>query len=86
MYFALHGSAERELEGGRPQKWRVLINRVIIEGSAQDGRQLRLLGVLRLVVVGGVRGSDGGWVDREIGGFPRGFKKVWWFFKNRVII
>ncbi|WP_219910139.1 hypothetical protein, partial [Variovorax sp. WS11] len=48
--------APRESEESRPRKWRVFKNRVIIEGSAQDGRQLKLSGVLLAVVVGGVRG------------------------------
>jgi hypothetical protein len=44
-----------------------LQRRVIIEGSAQDGRQLKLSGVLVAAVVDGVRGFGGGWVDRVIG-------------------
>jgi hypothetical protein len=43
---------------------------VIIEGSAQDGRWLKLSGVLiAVVVVGGERGFGWGCVDREVDGF-----------------
>ena len=51
-------------------------NRVIIEGSAQDGGLLRLSGVLMaVVVVGGVRGFGGAVLIERLAGSREASKK-----------